>query len=100
MIFDAHFDIQRLAPSGAFSVLFTKCLLKLGSKHLKIDVFGQFHQRITETAQCGETITVIKETWLVAFHCQLHSKKYAKYIDGECVVIYQTALEGLCEFGG
>jgi hypothetical protein len=29
---------------------------------------------------------------LVAFHCQLHSKKYAKYIDGECVVIYQTAL--------
>jgi membrane-associated HD superfamily phosphohydrolase len=56
-------------------------------------VFGQFHQRITETTQCGETVTVIKETWLVAFHCQLHSKKHAKYIDGECVVIYQTALK-------
>jgi hypothetical protein len=30
---------------------------------------------------------------LVAFHCQLHSKKYAKYINEECVVIYQTAHE-------
>jgi hypothetical protein len=30
---------------------------------------------------------------LVAFHCQLHSNNHAKYIDGECVVIYQTALK-------
>jgi hypothetical protein len=36
---------------------------------------------------------------LVAFHCQLHSKKHAKYIDGECVVIYQTALKSL-DFDG
>jgi len=55
-------------------------------------MFGQLHQRITETTQCGDPFTVIKETWLVAFHRQLHSKKYAKYIDAELVAFYQTAL--------
>ena len=51
-------------------------------------MLGQFNQRITETAQCGDPFTIIKKTWLVAFHRELHSKMHAKYIDGELVAIY------------
>ena len=80
-----------LRPAGLFLSSLRSAFLEFGAKHLKVDMFGQFHQRITETAQCGDPFTVIKETWLVAFHRQLHSKKYAKYIDAELVAIYQTA---------
>ena len=55
-------------------------------------MLGQYHQRITELAQCFEAIIVIKETWLVGFHSQLHSNNHDKYTDEEWLAINQTAL--------